>query len=413
MVLLHLAACPGCDGSQDEAADTTADSSGFGFTVELNRDIRVLLLDTVSGCEIMCEDPVQVITWPEGRVVASNAEWTHPSVRFGTDEIQLVGLEQSVTAPGVEIRSAGSEPLSLALSNGTWRQYRGALRLLRQPLRTGTVINVVDIETYLVGVVSAELLSSFHEEAFRAQAIAARTYAWYQKRTKGVGRAWDVTATESSQVYMGLEREDEVPKAREAVRDTLGVVCTRTTPAGPRIFCTYYSSTCGGSTQSAAALGRTDPVVPLAGNVMCTYCAHSPHFEWPGPVALDKTEVTRRLRERFPRFDRLGRIQRVDVVQATPAGRPVRFALTDAENRSLELAAEDFRLGLDPTGRRIRSTFFEIQNEEDTLVLTGGHGFGHGVGLCQYGADGLAQTGRSAAFILRFYYPSSGLTRAY
>ena len=83
------------------------------------------------------------------------------------------------------------------------------------------------------------------------------------------------------------------------------------------------------------------------------------------------------------------------------------------EGLIVELEAEIFRLSVDPTGRIVRSTFFVPVVEQDAVVLTGGRGFGHGMGLCQYGAAALADAGWQASRILRFYYPGSQLTRAY
>jgi len=123
--------------------------------------------------------------------------------------------------------------------------------------------------------------------------------------------------------------------------------------------------------------------------------------------------MTRRLRDRYPKFDTLNRIERIEVVRSTPAGRPIRFELVDDEDRSIELEAENFRLAVDSTGRVIRSNHFEVVAKSDEIILTDGRGFGHGVGLCQYGAHGLAKAGWDAERMLRHYYPSSHLTRAY
>ncbi len=153
-------------------------------------------------------------------------------------------------------------------------------------------------------------------------------------------------------------------------------------------------------------------IPPLAGNVTCDYCRDSPEYHW-GPVRLACTRITEQLRQKYPKFRSIGPIERMEVVERTPGGRPVRLGLYDGSGRGVELEAENFRLAVDPTGREIRSTFFTPVDEADAIVLTDGRGFGHGIGMCQYGADALARSGRSAAQILTFYYPGSHITRAY
>jgi len=153
-------------------------------------------------------------------------------------------------------------------------------------------------------------------------------------------------------------------------------------------------------------------IPPLAGNVKCDYCTHSPWFTW-GPARFSKKTVTDRLRLKYPRFQDLGQIEEIKVVDTTPHGRPVRLRLADSRGRGIELEAENFRLTLDPTGRILRSTFFNVQTETARFVFADGRGFGHGLGMCQYGADGMAQAGGNATYILRHYYPHSRLKRAY
>jgi stage II sporulation protein D len=246
----------------------------------------------------------------------------------------------------------------------------------------------------------------------RAQAIAARTYAWYEKQTMGHSRNWDVKATESSQMYIGTSREGKAVEAESAVHDTQGLVCTWDSPEGERIFCTYYSSTCGGSTQNAAPVKNVPAIPPLMGGVACEFCRESPHYRW-DPIRITKKRITQRLGDKYPKFKALGPIESMEVVECTPTGRPVRFSFKGESGRSLELEAENFRLAYDSNGREIPSTFFEPVVTPDAVVLENGRGWGHGLGLCQYGADGLAHTGQHAADILKFYYPGSHLTRAY
>jgi stage II sporulation protein D len=132
-----------------------------------------------------------------------------------------------------------------------------------------------------------------------------------------------------------------------------------------------------------------------------------------GPVSRGKIAVTEALRSRYPRFKAIGPIARIDVAEATPAGRAVRYRCVDGQDREVELEAENLRLTLDPTGREIRSTYFVLADNGSEVVFKDGRGLGHGVGLCQYGADALARQGLKASQILQKYYPSSRVRRAY
>src|SRR4029078_2266765 len=110
-----------------------------------------------------------------------------------------------------------------------------------------------------------------------------------------------------------------------AVQDTRGVVCTWKAPEGEQIFCTYFSCTCGGSTQSAGPVKNLPDIRPLMGGVVCPFCKDSPYYHW-GPVRLTKWKIRQQLSEHYSKFKTLGAIDSMEVVEQTPTGRPVRFA---------------------------------------------------------------------------------------
>jgi stage II sporulation protein D len=120
-----------------------------------------------------------------------------------------------------------------------------------------------------------------------------------------------------------------------------------------------------------------------------------------------------RLGQRYSRFASLGTIDKVEVTQATTDGRVLRIAVCDQEGGRLELDAESFRLTVDPTGRLVQSTRFVVVDDGEAIILAGGRGMGHGMGMCQYGANAMAEGGQEAGAILRHYFPGAKLTRAY
>jgi stage II sporulation protein D len=301
------------------------------------------------------------------------------------------------------------------LRDGKWTapaRYAGRLTFLAQPGGGLLAINSADLEIYVAGVLTRELYPDFHPEAYRAQAVAVRTYALVQM-SRHAGRDYDVTNSESSQVYGGLPEGRAAQRAIEAARYTRGIVATASLPAGERIFCTYYSSACGGRSQDVADCKPEPSIPPLAGGVRCDWCriAKGKVYRW-GPARISKRDLNARLFARYPGLEQtLGRIRTVEVAARTRTGRPGRIRLVGTTGRNELLVAEDFRLAVG--SRVMRSTDCRIQDGGAALVVSDGRGFGHGMGLCQWGMQGQALAGRKAAQILKFYYPGMHLTRAY
>ncbi len=286
--------------------------------------------------------------------------------------------------------------------------YRGALRIVRSG--EGVFLdNHVDVESYLRGVLRGELPRFFHPESFKAQAVAARTYVLYQKMNAPAARAFDVFDHEGSQMYIGVRGEDAI--AVQAVEQTAGEVCVWRDAAGERMFCTYYSSTCGGCSQHVNNLKpNAAPLPPLAGGVVCNDCNLAKFYRW-DPVEITAAELTKRLAARYPTLSRLGTITNVQPKARTPDGRIIRVLLIGANGANETLMGEDFRLCVG--GRVLKSTNFEIEARGDRFIFSNGKGFGHGVGLCQYGMDSKARRGQTYRQILATYYPGSAIKKIY
>lgn len=286
--------------------------------------------------------------------------------------------------------------------------YRGVLRVHVEDGRI-VLTNHVDMESYLRGVLRGELPGEFHPEAFKAQCVAARTYAMYQKLGTPPGRDWDVYDNEGSQMYIGVRGEER--KSDTAVAATAGEVAVFPYRGEDKIFCTYYSSTCGGVTQPISQFKPNDPdVPPLGGNILCTDCYLSRYYRW-GPVKLSQDEVTRRVVERYPVIKKIGKIIRLRPKDVGVDGRIVRIQLDGSGGENETLVAEDFRLCMG--GHVLRSTCMAIENGPGYFEFTDGKGFGHGCGLCQYGMETKALRGMSYREILAFYYPTSTVKKLY
>lgn len=429
-LLIALAAgmCAACACQRPPAVD--AGGQAPAVTAETARrpgepGIRVMILQQVPHFLLAVDGPFEVL-------VGDNAVLRGPSlpevdVHSGAGPAPRISLGTVACPPGeVSIRPARAGSLRLRAQTprgpGPAHRYDGQLLIRASSARQASagsgaagagdleVINNAGLESYLVGVLSGELYANFHIETFRAQAIAARTYALYQMQTIGRRNPYDVLATEGSQVYAGLDGIDRRSNAWQAVTHTRGLVLTWSSPVGEKIFCTYYSSACGGMTQNVADfLGG--PMIPaLRGQVPCDYCRiGGTAYRW-GPVVLSKPDIRNRLAEHFGDNVIPNPVTSIAVQQRTADGRPLTLRIAGPD-RAAEVNSYAFRLAVG--GHTLRSNYFDIVDQGADFAFTGGRGFGHAVGMCQWGAEGQARLGRSASQILAHYYPSSHITRAY
>lgn len=288
------------------------------------------------------------------------------------------------------------------------KAYRGYLRLqIRMDEAGMEAINYVPLESYLFGVVGAEMQSYWEPEALKAQAVVSRTYGLYIKSRFGTGRSWDLTQSEANQVYRGIEAE--TPSVRQAVLETAGeILIGRWADGSESLFPAYYSSSCGGHTEAAQNVFGGAAADPLSG-VMCPYCreiARRRDFQWP-EVAMTKRQIFDGLLQRYGSLEKLEGIEDFEISRAGYLGRVTQVRLIGKNGKTDTLRGEDFRLSLDPTGRKIKSAVFTIDKKTDSVVFREGLGFGHGVGLCQCGAQGMARQGYTYREILDFYFPGS------
>ncbi|MHB8141033.1 MAG: SpoIID/LytB domain-containing protein [Vulcanimicrobiaceae bacterium] len=268
------------------------------------------------------------------------------------------------------------------------RPYRG--RFERLP--DGRVVSLVDLEEYLYGVIAQEMPADWPAAALQAQAICARTYVLQRSNPQ---RAYDLAPTQIDQVYGGVDAE--APTATAAVQATAGLVLR----FGGDFAQVAYSSCCGGHTESASAAWGGPPL-PYLGGVVCPYCTASPDYRW--QVALP----TRVIAQAFPtRMTGLGPLQEVLVAERDPSGRAVRLALVGTQSQAF-VSGDSFRarLGYD----RMKSLLVLNTTQAPGMVNIEGGGLGHGVGLCQWGAYGLALRDASASGILAFYFPGTQIS---
>jgi stage II sporulation protein D len=264
------------------------------------------------------------------------------------------------------------------------RWYRGTTRLIRQ--NDGiTAINKVDLEQYLYSVVGAEAVSSWPIEALKAQAVAARSYALYKRKT-GSNGIYDVDTTVGTQVYKGLDTE--YTTTHQAVDSTLGQIMTYNNQV---ILAAFHSSS-GGYTENVEDVW-TSPLPYLRGVV--DYDQKSPVFEWQQVIPVSKIQSL---------VAGVGKITGFQPAEMTPRGRVVTMKVT-GDRGSATVSGNDIRKTLE-----LRSTLFRVTTDGNNLHVKG-RGFGHGLGLSQWGAYYLAKQGINYHQILAHYYQTANLSQ--
>jgi len=376
--------------------------------------VRVLLVEKTRACTLRTPSPFGVL----------NAQTQ--TLEGRSDQID-VPMNVTISAGGITIAGqpfTGNEiiiaPEAPYIFNLNGDDYRGKLKLIiNADGNYFDAINLVPLEPYLAGVVGAEMPDYWEPAALQAQAVAARTYCLYIKKHFGSKRNWDVRKTAANQVYRGVGAESAA--VWNVVNTTLGRVLVCNHPDGTvGLFPAYYSSTCGGHTENSKNVFG-DSFEPLVG-VACPYCkdvAKPRFFFWP-TLEFDKADVTDKLLKRYPKLKQLGEITNISPArQSDYQGYHGKFSrltsvkLIGSTGKSDFLRAEDFRLSLDPSGRKLKSSICHIISVGDKWRFLAGRGWGHGVGMCQCGAEGLAREGKTATQILYYYYPGSKIVRVY
>ena len=498
--------------------------------------------------------PVVRLTNPSGKLMMQGSGLAPRAVRTPVDVRQtangwrVVELAGSKRAANLDVALAGPIEFhppagghGVVAFDGT--DWPGPLRLVPVTEEAGAIDVVIDVPLvrYLPGVLAKELLRSWDLEAFKAQAIAARSFAICEHAHWSSVRHYDLIAGEASQAWVGVTKD---PKPREAVQATRGLVLS----FDGRVVPCYYSSTCGGTPANAAESLTRNPnhgIAPLAAGAAAATahrdcCADAPRFRWQQSFA--NTVICERIRrwatdQREAQAEREGRMQSaraaatgtsgtastsasplnsmrtastastsvasvagstlkfesvtsepavgarassavgapavpapsaraaevraagnaasaamqsatqaptrngivdiaddaplselaalqsirsIDIMSVNAASRPTRLAIHDSLGHVLQIRAEDFRRAVnyaregEPTPKdRLNSSHLLKVTVKSTEIQFVGQGFGHGVGMCQYGAQSMARSGANALLILRTYYPGAAVVRAY
>ncbi|WP_051445389.1 SpoIID/LytB domain-containing protein [Desulfocurvus vexinensis] len=378
-------ACADCLGPPAAPPQAASPSPWPAGRADSSPEVRVLL----------ARGPVLRLEVPAGTLLrAGGAARALPA---GTLTLTLEGA-----APGFALRGTWAGG-ALPCGAEAWLEPRGGLARLGQGLYgprlrlvplDGQVAAVqhVALETYLRGVVPAEMPAAWPAEAHKAQAVAARTYALAHRGAPG--RSFDLYADERSQVYLGQGRA--APATDRAVLATRGQVLTHE----GKPFAAYYHAHSGGWIEGAGS-GMPGPAPVLAPGPDPAG-ALAPPMPW--RVDVGQAELLAALARAGHRATR---VLGLDVAEASPGGRARVFSVT-SESGVLRLPAGRLRALLGPSGPR--SLLCRVRPAAGGFTFIG-QGFGHGVGMSQHGAAALARSGLGYQDILARYYRGARLER--
>ncbi len=312
------------------------------------------------------------------------------------------------------------------------RLYRGELYVVVDATGALAVVNVLGAEELLRGVVPSELFATAHPSALAAQSVAARNQLFAKLGHRHHSEPFHLCDEQHCQVYTGVNRED--PRTDQAVAITRGELLFHR----GRLVDTVYSSTCGGHTEDNDAVwgnhpdpalrGRPDfdihqhpELAPFAdglsetelprwvGLAPVTYCsiaskASRSKFRW--TKTLSSKQVDALVAQRFPR---VGHVRGLRVLSRGSGGRVEVLEIIGSRGRAKLLHELPIRRLFD----HLNSGAFTVARTEAGDYVFRGGGWGHGVGMCQLGAIGRAESGQSYRAILRHYYNGAAVERLY
>lgn len=344
----------------------------FTTSAQAALELRVAIRKGISNVQVGSSTPA-IVKDGSGRVIG-----------------QVERMNSFVAKP-----NGGNINLAQWNSNGIWleptgdgviwigdRWYRGRVLLTRQGSGI-TAVNYVDLEEYLYSVVGAEAIPSWPQEALKTQAVAARTYALYKRNTSKNG-VFDLDTTTATQVYKGLS--SEYTTTHQAVKDTDGQILTY----GNQPILAVFHSSSGGHTENVEDIW-VSPLPYLRGVV--DYDQTAPVFQWNKTVSPSTISRV---------AGGVGNIRALVPQKTTPQGRIVTMQVV-GDRSTKTVAGSDLRSALD-----LRSTLFRVSSGGNSLQVSG-RGFGHGLGLSQWGTYYLAQNGVNYRQILGHYYQNARL----
>lgn len=346
--------------------------------------VRVALLQEAPSVRVTVLAPCRLTDPATGAVIEKDRILRWQEVKPGDSGLSIGALK--TTSASVLV-----EPPEGAVLRVNARPYRGSLLLVRTAGGRLTVINQLGLEEYLVSALASEANPDWPLEALKAHAVVSRTMAahriWIQKEGP-----FDMTADTSTHLYHGVAVERDW--VRKAVEQTRGQVLAYQR----ELLSATFHANCGGHTEDPQEIWKIqgDPA-PLRGHPD-PYCKDLRHFRWKATLP---SQLFSRLIE--PAAGKIGKVTGLEILERNRSGRVRKIRISGTQG-STRLSGGDFRKSLG--ANRLRSLHFTAAVVGNQISFSG-FGWGHGVGLCQWGAYGMARRGKKMEEILEFYFPGA------
>ena len=286
-----------------------------------------------------------------------------------------------------------TDRLTITVSGGAIhvekRKYARQIEIIKKA-GTITVVNQIDLEEYLKGVLPLEVHHDWPLEALKAQAVISRTFALFKVLEKK-DQDYALVDTVQSQVFGGsIFHRESTNRAAEL---TKGEVLT----SGGKLFPSYFHSICGGHTAKANEIWAVEPN-PVFQAVPCHFCKEAKYWRWTFKMPVEKIEKIMQDKG-YPAKN----LQEIGFAKRDKSGRATRVILK-YKYSNLVIKADDFRAWIGY--ERLRSLKATV-NVKNGLVYFTGYGWGHGIGFCQWGSKGQSDAGKKYHEILNYYFPGS------
>lgn len=363
--------------------------------------VRVLVNEKQDNLSIVVNSKINLLD-NSGQIAEVN-EGNSLEFTFNGELIELLIKQNTFISNEFWIESASET----SLINVDEKKYRGKLRVFRSydEIR---VVNELTIEDYVKGVMTREMPIGNGTEnynALKAFSICIRTYAFNKITQKN--KSFDLFADTRDQVYGGVVSETDY--TNKIVDETAGQLLSF--DGKPAVV--FYHSTCGGYTEDVQNVFNSKPLDYLISisDGEGPNCNISPRYAWSEEYS-ESVFIDRLFNSRL--LDNLNyAIQSVIVKSRFESGRvnelEIRLINSSGEEKIISLFSNNIRSVIKTSDGRsiLRSTMFEISLDDNKNVLINGNGFGHGVGLCQWGAIAQSRLGKDYQEILNHYYPGT------
>lgn len=361
-------------------------------------NIRVLLHNNIKEIQIEINQPYNISDFKSDEILVGREKLKKSVIYLKSGDFRTRPLtsDSAHNAPTTFVKANGN--VSIVTNNGFVQlnksRYCGKLILVPKDNDRFSILEEIGIEEYLPGVIEGEMPIMWNDDALQAQVIAIRTYAIYKRKIKS-NALYHINKLDLA--YKGSYMNQA--KAKEIVSKSRGTVMVYDW----KLFPGYFHSTCGGHTEDINLVFNLKSIPPLSG-VECGYCNNSKYYHW--KKKLGRNEIQNKLNATN---SKVKRIRNITTEKIGPGGHCSTIRI-DHAGGTKRVNANDFRLIIGPNN--LRSTSFSIKNSGSSFIFEGS-GWGHGVGLCQYGTQSMAKSGFRWYEILRHYYPEIELVKIY